>query len=225
MKVNQNHIVKLQDKDFITYDGLLEMAHQIEGFKGIETEMILRENGVIIFKAIARTDKQEFYGHGDASPNNVNKMIAPHAIRMAETRAKARALRDLTNVGMCSVEELGGEDIKDTEPEKPKIVKGNGNSDWENAEITPEDVPESFKQAEEVFDNKPQKKSEYITDKQQKRLFALAGIKEDKERAKTIVKELLDKYKIESTGEIKKSEYEEICQLAEEKLAEQLTTA
>ena len=107
MNVASKHIVKLQGKDFITYDGLLDMAHQM-GLVSIKTELV--SSDPYIFKATARTEAQEFDGYGDADDGNVNKMIAKHKIRMAETRAKARALRDLTNVGMCSVEEMGGDE-------------------------------------------------------------------------------------------------------------------
>lgn len=110
--VNKQFIVNLQGKEFVTYEGLLDLAHQT-GLKSIETEILqlpTDENGnTCIVKAVCKTDDAEFHGIGDAAPNSVNRMILPHAIRMAETRAKARALRDLTNIGMTAVEELGGD--------------------------------------------------------------------------------------------------------------------
>jgi hypothetical protein len=109
--IDKKFVVKLQGKEFVTYEGLLDVAHQME-LKSIETELIQipnSENGnQCIVKAVVKTeDGKQFEGYGDASPNNVNKNIAPHLIRMAETRAKARALRDLTNIGMTALEELG----------------------------------------------------------------------------------------------------------------------
>ena len=55
-------------------------------------------------------DGRRFSGIGDASPENVGRNIAPHLIRMAETRAKARALRDAVNVGATALEELSDGD-------------------------------------------------------------------------------------------------------------------
>ena len=120
--INEKFIVKLQGKDFVTYEGLLDLAHQ-EGLLGIETTLIqipTKENEFLaIVKATATTKDKKFEGIGDCDNASANRMIAPHKIRMAETRAKARALRDLTNVGMTAVEELSEQsDNPNNEPSK-----------------------------------------------------------------------------------------------------------
>lgn len=102
-------MIERQGKRFVLYAGLLEEAHS-RGLRSIETELLqvpASANGeVAIVKAVVRTDEGKFGGIGDASPENVNRAIAPHLIRMAETRAKARALRDAVNVGATALEEL-----------------------------------------------------------------------------------------------------------------------
>ena len=99
---------------FVLYAGLLEEAHA-RGLRSIETELLqvpAAENGeVAIARAVIRTEEGKFSGIGDASPQNVGRAIAPHIIRMAETRAKARALRDAINVGVTALEELGDEEV------------------------------------------------------------------------------------------------------------------
>jgi len=124
-KIDERFIVDLKGKQFVTYEGLLDLAHQ-EGLISIEVELLQvpsKENGMIaIAKATAKTKDKVFMDIGDAGPNSVNSMITPHIIRMASTRAKARALRDLTNIGMTAIEELGDSseiDINNTSNTEP----------------------------------------------------------------------------------------------------------
>lgn len=113
-EIDKKFIVNLQGKEFVMYEGLLDVAHQMK-LKSIRTELVqipTQDNGnTCIMKATAITeDEKVFEGYGDANPSNTNRNIAKHSIRMAETRAKARALRDLTNIGMTAIEELGEDD-------------------------------------------------------------------------------------------------------------------
>lgn len=107
----------IDEKEVATYAGLLSRAHE-EGLKKVETKIVQFPTGdndfTCICIATVETEKGTFTGIGDANPENVNRRIVPHLIRMAETRAKARALRDAVNIGVVSMEELGGE-----EPEAP----------------------------------------------------------------------------------------------------------
>jgi len=109
MTINEKFIINLQGKSYVTYEGLLDLAHQ-NNLKSIEVELIQiptpENNMTAICKATAITENGRFTDIGDASPQSVNSNIIPHIIRMASTRAKARVLRDLTNVGMTAIEEL-----------------------------------------------------------------------------------------------------------------------
>jgi hypothetical protein len=117
--VDKKFIVDLRGKQFCTYAGLLDLAHKT-GLNKIETEMLECDKdstGIVqfvIFKArVTMKDdngaESSYEGTGDATQFNVNSMIKQHIIRMAETRAIARALRSATNTGMAAFEELGGE--------------------------------------------------------------------------------------------------------------------
>jgi hypothetical protein len=122
--VREEYMIERQGKRFVLYAGLLEEAHS-RGLRSIETELLqvpAGENGeVAIVRAVVRTEDGKFTGIGDASPQNVNRTIAPHVIRMAETRAKARALRDAINVGVTAFEELGGEDGAEVAEGSPQV--------------------------------------------------------------------------------------------------------
>jgi predicted nucleic acid-binding Zn finger protein len=108
--LDERFITNIQDKDFVVYAGLLDLAHQM-GLKKLEVNPIqypTKENDYeAICTAIAQTKDGVFSDIGDANPSNCHKMVSKHILRMASTRAKARVLRDMTNVGMTCLEELG----------------------------------------------------------------------------------------------------------------------
>ena len=99
------------------YAGLLAEAHE-RGLKSIDTELldhgpwegkagneqvtglyaVVRATVVIEEIVEGEVITKTFTGIGDADPSNVGRNIRPHTVRMAETRAKARALRDAINV-------------------------------------------------------------------------------------------------------------------------------
>ena len=130
--MREEYMIERGGRRFVLYAGLLEEAHA-RGLRSIETELLQvpnLENGeVAIAKAVVRTEEGKFSGIGDASPQNVGRAIAPHLIRMAETRAKARALRDAINVGVTALEELGGE--------SEEVVPEPAQETWERSEQAP----------------------------------------------------------------------------------------
>jgi hypothetical protein len=128
-------------KEVVTYQGLLSKAHD-EGLKAIRTSLVQvpsdENSRTAIAKAEVETEKGRFEALGDASPESVTAFLTPHLIRMAETRAKARALRDAVNVGVVSFEELDGEELPAREADPgsgaspangsaPQRRRGNGN--------------------------------------------------------------------------------------------------
>src|SRR2546428_2066094 len=114
-------------REAIAYAEILKIAHE-EGLKSIATELLLtpnEENGrLCIVKATVETERGHYEGLGDADPSNVEADFAPHLIRVAETRAKARALRDAVNVGVVSFEELDGVRLDESSDPGPGASPG-----------------------------------------------------------------------------------------------------
>lgn len=102
-------IVKLQGKEFVTYSGLLMLAHS-HGVKSIQSTLIHadHEGRFYAFRTVVEGERGTFTGYGDASPSNVSRNLANATMRFAETRANARALRCYLGIGMTAKEELPG---------------------------------------------------------------------------------------------------------------------
>ena len=96
----------IHGKEFITYEGLLAMAHE-HGLIELSAEFISVDDKLALAASYAVfKDGRKFWEAGDATPTNVHPQVKAHFARVALTRAKARVLRDALNIGMVSVEEL-----------------------------------------------------------------------------------------------------------------------
>ena len=194
-KIDERFIVNLKGKQFVTYEGLLDLAHQ-EGLVSIEVDLLQipnKENGMIaIVKAAAKTKDKVFMDIGDAGPNSVNNMITPHIIRMASTRAKARALRDLTNIGMTAIEELGDDS---------EIINNTSNTE-------PVKVFKSDSDKQAIVDNS------LATDRQIKAIYAIAKNKSyTEESLKNYTKSIYNK---DSIKELTRQEASDVIQMLNE---------
>jgi hypothetical protein len=120
-KLDESYVKKIDDKDFVLYAGLLDVAHQ-KNLISVDVELIQFPSDdnkqTAICKATVKTfDGKTFSDIGDANPQNCNSKVSRHLIRMASTRAKARAFRDCDNIGLTALEELG--DLNEVISNKP----------------------------------------------------------------------------------------------------------
>ena len=136
-KVAPEYITNRQGKDFVAFVGLLEEGTK-RGIKRMVSQLVQAptdQNGhlAIMQGTVEFDDGRIFSSIGDASPENVGRMIAGHIVRMAETRAFARALRHGLNIGGTALEELGGEADDDD--------RRGGQNRQDAAGIDPQDQP------------------------------------------------------------------------------------
>ena len=121
--LDERFLKNIKGKDFVLYAGLLDLAHQI-GIQSIKVKTIqypTKDNGLeaICEAHVESKNGENFIEIADASPRNVAPLVKEHVLRMAATRAKARALRDMTNVGITCLEELGNiDEIEDNKSNK-----------------------------------------------------------------------------------------------------------
>ena len=117
--IGSQHIVMVKGRPYVMYAGLLDLAHR-SGLLDILTEVVQCPSDGNGWTAIMLCrvvfERGTFTGIGDANPDNTSAMVSAHYIRIAETRAKGRALRDALNIDMVTREELGESMPDDAEP-------------------------------------------------------------------------------------------------------------
>jgi hypothetical protein len=149
-KLDDRFMTNIKGKDFVLYAGVLDLATQ-KGLLKLEVELLQfpspENKNEAICRAVAESKTGEVFSDiGDANPANCHSMIAKHLIRMASTRAKGRALRDMCNIGIACLEELadfddviGSGTAKRSSPKKTagKSDKKEPNSKAEAKKKTP----------------------------------------------------------------------------------------
>lgn len=163
--LDKRFLVQLKGKDYATYAGLLDLSHQ-HGLSELKVEIVQLpspENGMeCIVQATAVNESGSIFTDlGDANPHNCNKAVAQHIIRMASTRAKARVLRDLSNIGVTALEELS-----DDPGDLPGNGNGNGKTRAKPRKAASIDGPPSKVGKDETTDP--------ITDAQKRAIWSLA---------------------------------------------------
>jgi len=109
-KLDERFIIEIEGSQFVKYAGLLDLGHQ-KGISQIEVEPLqlpTKDNGnfAICQATVVSKTGDSFTDIGDANPSNCNAKVGKHLLRLASTRAIARALRTFTNIGYTCLEEL-----------------------------------------------------------------------------------------------------------------------
>ena len=124
-KLDERWIIEIDGNQFVKYAGLLGVAHH-QGISEINVEPLQlpsKENGnfAICKATVVSKMGESFTDIGDANPQNCNAKVGKHLLRLASTRAIARALRTFTNIGLTCLEELA--DINDVLPKGAKNAR------------------------------------------------------------------------------------------------------
>jgi predicted nucleic acid-binding Zn finger protein len=142
-KLDDRFMINIKGKDFVLYAGVLDLATQMGLLKlGVELlQFPTKENGnEAICRAVAESKTGEVFSDiGDANPKNCHELIVKHLIRMASTRAKGRALRDMCNISMACLEEIADFDdvIGSDKPKKTTQKKTAGKTTQTAGDTTP----------------------------------------------------------------------------------------
>jgi hypothetical protein len=128
-KLDERWITTIEGREFVKYPGLLDLGHQ-KGLSQIEVEVVqlpTTENGhfAVCKASVVSKTGESFVDIGDANPGNCSSKVSKHILRMASTRAIARALRSFTNIGMTCLEEVDFSDLSGNsfDATRPRISK------------------------------------------------------------------------------------------------------
>ncbi len=170
VKLDERFIMEIKGNEFVKYSGLLDLGHQ-HGILKIEVEVLQlptkeNEKFAVCKATVVSKTGETFTDIGDANPENCSSKVVKHLLRMASTRAIARALRSFTNIGMTCLEELSdlNDDIKDESSRaRPKAVKrtpkkSNGRGEKTASKPNAPQKDESKDKPKETSKNESQKK-------------------------------------------------------------------
>jgi hypothetical protein len=137
--VSEGDLIWLKSGWYATHTGLLRLAHR-NRCAGIHTrpaiELCDPKTHYWSFEATVFKTKtcRGFVGYGDADPSNVSLLVRGAEMRVAETRAVNRALRNAYGIGICSVEEIGTIP-NPLEKFPPQKANGNGNKNGSGPKV------------------------------------------------------------------------------------------
>jgi hypothetical protein len=105
----EDYVISRRGSDYVLYEGLLAEAHK-QGLKAIVTRLVQApaagNGGLAICAAVVETSRGHFSGLGEARHIETTRFQGLGLIGLAETRAKARALRDAVGAIPTPIEDL-----------------------------------------------------------------------------------------------------------------------
>lgn len=147
-QLDPRFIISIDGNEFVKYQGLLDLGHQ-KGIEQIDVSIVqipTADNGhfAICRAVVTSKDGEVFSDIGDASPSNCSSRVSKHLLRLASTRAIARALRSFTNIGITCLEELADlSDVEENGPDAGKIRPIRPATTKSKSHRSPDSVPAS----------------------------------------------------------------------------------
>jgi hypothetical protein len=105
----EDYVISRRGADYVLYEGLLAEAHK-QGLKAISTRLVQapasRNGWLAVCAALVETSRGRFSGLGEARLSEAAKMEGRGLVGLAESRAKARALRDAVGAAQTPMEDV-----------------------------------------------------------------------------------------------------------------------